>query len=149
MHVDWQIEKRGIEFVASQLPPSWPHDEIEALKMNDAEFDEFIEIRNDLYGDFPHHQMGGYPNPIQGNEMELECQFASNGIYCGNTSAYEDPRAKELGKDAAEWQLLLQIDSDDDLGVMWGDLGMIYFWIRRDDARNLKFENAWLILQCG
>ena len=31
---------------------------------------------------------------------------------------------------------------------MWGDFGMIYFWIRESDARAGRFDNAWLILQC-
>ncbi|MCX6878962.1 MAG: DUF1963 domain-containing protein [Verrucomicrobia bacterium] len=47
------------------------------------------------------------------------------------------------------WSLLFQMDTDDDLKIMWGDAGMIYFWVRRDDARKLKFDNTWVILQCG
>jgi uncharacterized protein YwqG len=41
------------------------------------------------------------------------------------------------------------MDTDDDLNVMWGDAGMIYFWVRWDDARKRKFDNTWVILQCG
>lgn len=31
---------------------------------------------------------------------------------------------------------------------MWGDVGMIYFWIQDEAARRGDFSNAWLILQC-
>jgi len=41
------------------------------------------------------------------------------------------------------------MDTDDEIEVMWGDAGMLYFWVRRDEARKLNFSNAWLILQCG
>ncbi len=41
------------------------------------------------------------------------------------------------------------MDSDDELKIMWGDAGMIYFGVRREDARKLKFDNTWVILQCG
>jgi uncharacterized protein YwqG len=111
--------------------------------------DRFADLRDALYGDGPHHQMGGPPDPVQSAEMALECQFVSHGLFCGDPSGYEDPRAEELGKGVSEWELLLQMDSDDDLDVMWGDAGMLYFWIRRDDAQNGDFDGAWMVLQCG
>ena len=49
---------------------------------------------------------------------------------------------------AANWRLLLQFDTDDDLGVMWGDAGVIYYWVEAPAALAGRFENAWLILQC-
>ncbi len=48
-----------------------------------------------------------------------------------------------------QWVTLLQIDTDDDLGVMWGDVGLIYYMIREQDLRALKFDQHWLVLQCG
>lgn len=49
---------------------------------------------------------------------------------------------------ASNWRLLLQFDSDDDLGVMWGDAGVIYYWVEAPAALAGRFENAWVILQC-
>ena len=43
----------------------------------------------------------------------------------------------------------LQIDTDDELNVMWGDAGMIYFWVEEDKARKGDFSNTWLVRQCG
>jgi uncharacterized protein YwqG len=96
----------------------------------------------------PQHQIGGFPSPVQGDIMELECQLVSHGIYCGDESGYRDPRATELGASARDWKLLLEFDSDDDLDVMWGDGGMLYFWVREQDARAGKFADTWLVLQC-
>ncbi len=94
------------------------------------------------------HQLLGHPAPIQ-NEMRLECQLVSHGLYCGDARGGRDPRAKELAPGAADWRLLLQVDTDDDAGMMWGDCGRLYFWIREDDLRDCAFENAWMILQCS
>jgi uncharacterized protein YwqG len=80
--------------------------------------------------------------------MELECQLASNGVYCGEPAAYRDPETARLREGAEDWRLLLQFDSDDDLEVMWGDGGVLYFWIREQDARAGRFDNAWVVLQC-
>jgi uncharacterized protein YwqG len=31
---------------------------------------------------------------------------------------------------------------------MWGDCGMVYVWIRREDLVNRRFDKTWLGLQC-
>lgn len=109
----------------------------------------------DMYANFfdeyshqgPAHRLLGWPTLMQ-NEMELECQMVTNGIYRGDTSGYKHPRRPELEKGAQDWILLLQVDSDDDAQMMWGDAGMLYFWIRRQDLERSDFGNAWCILQC-
>ena len=94
-------------------------------------------------------KMLGHATPLQGS-MELECQLVSNGLYCGDLTGWEDPRAKVLAAGAADWELLLQLDSEtSDDGMMWGDSGMLYFWIKRDDLASAHFENTWMILQCN
>jgi uncharacterized protein YwqG len=96
----------------------------------------------------PHHQVWGFPDPIQGDEMELECQLVSHGLYCGDSSGYLSREAAPLKDGARDWRLLLQIDTDEELGVMWGDGGILYFWIREEDARAGRFDQAWAVLQC-
>ncbi len=96
----------------------------------------------------PKHQVGGFPAVIQGDDMDLDCQLASSGLYCGDSSGYADPRAATLKAGAANWRLLFQFDTDDDLDIMWGDGGTIYFWVQEREARAGNFANAWLILQC-
>ena len=58
------------------------------------------------------------------------------------------PGETDLEKGITDWQLLLQIDSDDSLGTMWGDAGRIYFWIREQDLKNRDFAKVLLVLQC-
>ncbi len=101
-----------------------------------------------VYGELPHHQVGGMPDPVQDDQMELECQLASNGVYCGDSSAREDSRTDALRDGTQAWRLLLQVDTDDDIGMMWGDCGMLYFWVREDDLQQRNFQNVWMILQC-
>jgi uncharacterized protein YwqG len=93
------------------------------------------------------HQIGGHASPIQG-EMETECQLVTNGINCGGPSGYQSEKAEMLKPGARDWRCLLQIDSDDDVGWMWGDSGRIYFWIREADLAQRDFSKCWLVLQC-
>ncbi|MBX9803739.1 MAG: DUF1963 domain-containing protein [Caulobacteraceae bacterium] len=98
-------------------------------------------------GDGPRHQVGGFPGPIQGDAMELEAQLASNGVYMGGPDSYSDDRIAALEPGAADWRLLLQIDSDDAAGIMWGDTGTLYVWVREQDARMGDFSRVWMIIQ--
>ena len=146
---DSVLPKRSVAFHLSKLPPSSETPELKAVGLTEAEMDLFMEQRASLYGEQPHHQIGGFADPVQNPEMDEECQLVTHGLYCGDATGYDDPRAAKLKEDAGDWSLLFQMDTDDDLKVMWGDAGMIYFWVRRDDARRLKFDNTWVILQCG
>lgn len=88
-----------------------------------------------------HNRLLGNPETIQ-DDMRLECQLASHGVTDIN-----DPRAAELSKGAMAWQLLLQIDTDERIGMRWGDAGMIYFWITGPDLQKHDFDDTWLVLQ--
>lgn len=138
---EWHIEPKIVEILPNHDDPC-----VENIGLSDREIDLYIDLSE---GDeHPSHQVGGFPSPVQGNCMELESQLASNGIYVGNPDGYKSARAKELEKGAKDWRLLFQFDSDDDLDIMWGDCGMIYFWVQEQDARLNRFDNSWLILQC-
>ena len=128
--------------------PSLQRPQVAALGLTHAEHDSLSELSTAVYHDVPCHQVAGFTNPIQGDEMEIECQLASHGVYCGEPSVYSAPEFARLRDGAGDWRLLLQLDSDDDLGVMWGDGGILYFWIREQDAQAARFENAWVVLQC-
>jgi uncharacterized protein YwqG len=114
-------------------------------ELSDDEWEAVDERRR---SDLPAHQIGGYPSPVQGEGMELECQMASNGVYVGEPGGYSSPQAQALQAGAADWQLLLQLDSNDAADMVWGDAGMLYFWVRKQDAANKDFSNVWMVLQC-
>jgi uncharacterized protein YwqG len=89
----------------------------------------------------------GHSDNIQA-PMELECQLVTNGLYCGDGSGYNDPRAEELAKNADDWTLLFQLDSNEKAGMKWGSVGILYFWIKKNDLANKQFDNCWMICQC-
>ena len=121
---------------------------ISLLELEEAEWEAIDEFSLSIKGDGLLHQVAGWPHPIQNDIMELESQLASNGVYCGGPDGYASDAAKALAPGADEWRLLLQLDSDDASEMMWGDGGILYFWVREGDARAGNFANVWLILQC-
>jgi uncharacterized protein YwqG len=132
-----------------QVLPSAERTEVEALKLSDKEFDQYFEDAEARFEGLPKHQLLGIPSPVQGDAMELECQLASNGVNCGSPEGYASSRAEQLKEGAQNWRLLFQMDSDDHLGVMWGDAGILYFWVEDSAALRGDFSNVWLVLQCA
>jgi uncharacterized protein YwqG len=112
------------------------------------EIDDLVEQHWDA-APLPRHQVGGHPYPVQHPNMALDCQLASSGIYLGDPEGYRSAKAEGLKSGAADWRLLLQLDSDDAADMMWGDMGILYFWIREEDAKAGEFSRTWVILQCS
>jgi uncharacterized protein YwqG len=73
----------------------------------------------------------------------------ANGIYTGNGEWLNHPELEAYRQSSRDWRLLLQVDSDDNSGMMWGDLGTLYFWIKDEKLRKKQFLDTWMILQCS
>ena len=90
----------------------------------------------------------GHADPVQSG-MELECEYVTHKINCGTPDGYKIAKSRGLDRNASRWNLLMQVDSNEDIGMMWGDMGRLYLWITNEDLAARNFENCWLILQCG
>lgn len=134
--------------------PGWEHPDLEAEfrepdqdrrawmdhPVNGDAFSEALHERHTM----PLHQIGGYADPVQG---PVEAEVASAAL--GTDVPWGDPR---LDQEALLWELLLQVDTDDDLGMMWGDCGVLYWMTRADES--MLFDGATLgttsfTWQCG
>ncbi|MET0208232.1 MAG: YwqG family protein [Burkholderiaceae bacterium] len=143
------IRHHPVDFRRVELLPSLESTDVLSLNLNEEEWDRVQDFQNEPFEGKSQHQVGGPAAPIQNDEMELDCQLVTHGLYCGDSSGYHDPRAAALRRGAANWRLLLQFDSDEDLNVMWGDMGRLYFWVEADRARRGDFSNVWVIMQCS
>jgi len=140
-----QFKACAITFASEMTLSQQPKLEIPNLDWTDAEQKQY----ETLLSTFPnaadramvHHRLLGHPDTIQ-DDMRLECQFASHGV-----TDIRDPRAAELSKGAMDWQLLLQIDSDEQAGMEWGNTGMLYYWVQSAELQALRFDTTWLVLQ--
>lgn len=143
-----RLPRHDLAFRQIRSYPSYERAEVEALSLNHAESDALGELESAPFEKRPQHQLAGFPRPVQGDGMELEAQLVSHGVDCGEPGSYESPRAKMLAERTHEWRLLFQVDSDEAANVMWGDVGILYFWVREEDARAGRFDRVWLVLQC-
>ena len=112
----------------------------------EAYFNLIMRIEEEKKGSI--HRIGGYPDCVQG-DPKLEAHLVSHGLYCGDRTGYDEGKKRGLWAGAKDWELLLQVDSDDRATMMWGDVGRIYFLIQRSALVNIQFERTWLVFQCS
>jgi uncharacterized protein YwqG len=91
-------------------------------------------------GGYDTHQIGGHPCPQQ-NPVEMEVEQLRRGLV-GEPFDWSDP---SVASAAADWQLLLQVASDDAADMMWGDVGQLYYLVRNAQQP----QEALFTWQCG
>lgn len=150
---DISLECSSIIFSPSLTVPSTCSQDYEVLqnqhKFTDDEEERYWNLQEELQitysqtGSQAPHRLLGYSANVQ-DDMQIEAELVTNGLYCGDPSGYNDPKAETLKPLAKEWQLLLQLDSY----YLGNYSGYMYYWIRRSDLINSRFENHWMTMQC-
>lgn len=113
----------------------WTPDEIHRYEQFQASFPS-AEDRKSL-----HFRMFGCPDQIQ-DDMQLQCALYANGF-----SSPDEPGAAQAAAHKDGWQLLLQVDFDETIGMRWASYGMLYFWLEKEALRKRQFDRSWLVLQ--
>jgi hypothetical protein len=122
-----------------------------AARSLDLSNDEFRRY-SDLFGDWwtsqrkpvsdgEVHRLLGHPDAIQGD--------MTRRLVYGLREKDLSETIPELEEEAGHWRLLLQIDSDRAAGMMWGDLGRLFFWIRDDALAATRFDQVYAQMQCS
>jgi uncharacterized protein YwqG len=47
-----------------------------------------------------------------------------------------------------DWQSLFLVDSERSADIVWGDMGRLYYLIRKDHLQKRAFENVWMEFDC-
>ena len=139
---DTVFTEAALTFRQGQEIPEPESDLLQQCDIPEDEVDDFFSYLDE--GEEPGTKLLGHSRCVQSG-MELECEAVTRGAYLGRGRDGR-PRSAELAK---PWRLLFQLDSEDDADMMWGDCGMLYFWIRQEDLQARAFDRAWMILQCG
>jgi len=150
---EYRVREYELSFATGDSYPSF--EELRIHSDVDCDWDSYDEELENMGCEIEceRHKLLGYADLIQG-EMLTECERTTRGLYCGDAESYQKT-SEEMNADihraAADWILLFQMASiqDDDYELMFGDLGNLYFCIRKQDLMERNFHKVWLVVQCG
>ncbi len=155
LNEEYIIPEIAVKFKKTKTYPNV--EELEKFSNVECDWDDYekvlgelgVNIDEDLYN----HMVLGYADVIQG-EMLSECERVSRGLYCGDPESYQNTPAEvtaDINDKARDWTLLLQLSTitKNDFEWMFGDCGMLYYYIKKEDLAEKRFDNVWFSLQCG
>ncbi|MEQ4209680.1 YwqG family protein [Actinopolymorpha sp. B9G3] len=98
------------------------------------DFDNLDRFREAMdHGTGHDHRIGGHADPVQ-NAVEMD---VARSLVAG---AYDSAAMRQ---EASRWTLLVQIDSDEEADMQWGDVGTLYWLMRPDDLAARRFQTAY------
>lgn len=152
---EYLIPEIAISFKAVKSYPKF--EEFVALTGVECDFEDYDKCLEklgvDIDADPEEHKLLGYADLIQ-DEMLTQCERVSRGLSCGDPESYSETPPSltvEINKCAPQWTMLLQLStvSAGDFEYMFGDCGMLYFFIKKTDLLDKRFDRALFAVQCG
>ncbi|PEK30215.1 YwqG family protein [Bacillus pseudomycoides] len=138
---------------SSLEPPGYAYvdnDQIENDKVTFADYDDlFYEIRDEKDGDII--QVFGYPTEQHDNSEYEAALIILTGKECGcsadkaleEIAAHFDSDMTKAKQEVVNMQMLLELESDDDVGFCWWDAGVLHFFIREEDLIAGRFDRTY------
>jgi len=123
--------------------PNWEYDFV-AKNLEKSEQYPYIDVSS--VHNRTRTKLLGHANSVQG-PMEFECEQVTKGYTWKDTK--NEKLKQEIKEHQYDWTLLFQLDSEREAEMCWGDVGRLFFWIRKSDLKKHHFEKTWMILQCG
>ncbi|PGZ93517.1 hypothetical protein COE51_23675 [Bacillus pseudomycoides] len=150
-YVGYDLEARP-----SLEPPAYAYvdeEQVESDKVTLDDYDDLLyEIRDEEDDDII--QLFGYPTE-QHDDSEYE---ASLMVLTGEEYEYNSDKALEkiaahfggdktkAKQEVADMQMLLELETDDDVGFCWWDAGLLHFFIRKEDLIAGRFDRTYCSL---
>lgn len=133
-----RYRERPVEFRRTIVAPSleWLGVDPRDLSIEGLSPEELASAPEGPHRAEPQHRIGGYPSEIQDERMQITAERLARGLMRDSEITPAIERA------AGEWRLLLQIDSDPQLGMSFGDAGRLYVFIKEKHARVGDFSKT-------
>ncbi|MBE3561609.1 MAG: DUF1963 domain-containing protein [Ktedonobacteraceae bacterium] len=139
-----RFKAASVRFVPEITLSQVPKLDLPAYDWSDEELEKYEDLIAELVPPDERafrHRLLGNADLIQ-DDLRLQCHLVSHGV-----TDEDDPRAQKLAAGAMDWRLLLQVDTDERLGMRWSSTGMLYYCITATNLRARRFETAWLVMQ--
>ncbi len=125
---------------------------VASLGLGEREQEDYVEAylgwnrRDDDRDGRPAHWLLGLPYNLEG-DARVASLLTSRGQTWDDMGDMDDSAEADLEREAANWTLLLQLDSDAAAGMDWQGGGLIYFCLTRAALEAGDFSAVWATTQ--
>lgn len=140
----------------SMEPPNYAYVDYDQIETDSIGFEEYEDLSFAISqsGSGEVAKLFGYPmGQHDDSEYEAALMILTGANYSYNKSkALEQITAHFVGDEAKAKQeiqdtlLLLELESDNEVGFCWWDAGVLQFYIRKEDLMELRFERTYCSL---
>ena len=141
---------------ATLEPPNYAYIDYDQIESDVVGYEEFEEVYQDIRDEGKQDilQLFGYPTSQHDDEeYEAALRLLTGQDYDYNKDSALNQITKKLGgdKDKAKQEIedivmLLEIDTDDDVGFCWWDAGVLHYFIRKEDLLAGRFDRTYCSL---
>lgn len=146
MKVDGLFKSAVLSYTTELELPDYNSDFRYIAELNEEQYDRYYDLRNEIRQlPFKNKLLGHSDCLLRG--MELQCELVRRGINAKRYKLYESDDKQSILDEIPKWQCVLQIVTNEDLGMLWGDEGIIFVWMKDEDLKQRNFEHSWVILE--
>lgn len=144
------LPPRSVEFLGRASLPPEESPEAQKLSLGVEDWDLYYQMIEALEGGDqpspePRHKVLGFADLLQG-DLRLDCEMVRQGVDCRDAENFRGPQMEAYAKSLSDWQLFLQLDADESLGLL--EAGQrLYFLVPQEALRKGRFEESWMVLQ--
>ncbi|WP_169927921.1 YwqG family protein [Labilithrix luteola] len=129
------------EEIDGQECPTIPS--IEPILQTMRDRNNYPKLRRKIRGKHIGSKLFGYADGVQGGEIRFEAVLKQDRNKRFRREDEGWANGKRLVREMRDLSLLFQSA----MGVTWGGMGVVYFWIRHQDLENGRFDRAFAQLQ--
>lgn len=144
IHAHGQVEFPGYGYMDSR--------QIDVADRYEEYYEELIVALDDQPEDTV-GKMFGYPVGQHGDDEVEAATVIHTGRHTYDVSKLHqylvnhfEGDEQQADQEVEDMLMLLELDSDDDIGYMWWDAGLIHFFIRKQDLLTLNFKRTYCSL---
>lgn len=146
MRIDGLFKSATLRYSTELELPDYNSDFRYIAELNEKQYDRYYDLRNEIRQlPFKNKILGHSDCLLRG--MELQCELVRRGCNAKGYKLYESSDKEAILNTIPTWQCVLQIVTNDDLGMNWGDEGIIFLWMKEEDLRQRAFDKSWVILE--
>ena len=113
------------------------------VELTEEEWDAYAELRDEMRSNHTIHQMLGHADDVQPYALENSYKSVRDTFF-SDGRPFKNLTPKEQSEELFRGRLLLQVNTDESMNMIFGRGGRLFFFIRDQDLIAKDFSKVWV-----